>query len=370
MPPLNGEDEEQDLSLREELEESFDDDYAAQGGLFEEDLEQHQEVNQAAGQQDQQQGQQEASPIEPPARWTKEEKEQFAALDPNVQRILMGRNKGLEADYTRKMTEIAQERARFKGIESELASRRQHWSRTGMSDTDAVRSIMSYWDLLQQDPVKFLGTIAQERGIDLAAAFGPSPEEISQLVSAYTGEVPYGNGQGGQVNPLVQRELQQLRAQQQQLQQTIQQQQQAMTQRQQAELQQTVQSAQAHMDEFSQSVDSNGQPLYPFFQEVRKDMAVLMRNGRANDLHQAYSIAVRMNDNAWNKIQESQEIARRRADDARRKDEVARARRAGASVSTGTTPAASYAQPEEDDNMSIRDLLKQQFQAAQVGGRI
>ena len=46
------------------------------------------------------------APLDPPARWTKKQKEWFATLDREFQSKLIDNDKNIQADYTRKMQEI------------------------------------------------------------------------------------------------------------------------------------------------------------------------------------------------------------------------------------------------------------------------
>ena len=303
--------------------------------------------------------------IAPPARWTKEEKEEFAALDPNVQRILMGRNKGLEADYTRKMTEISQERQRYNGIEQTLAPRRAVWQREGMNDTQALESIMSYWDLAQRDPAQFIDVFAQERGIDLASYYSPTPEQIMQMISESSGE----EDQGQAIHPAVRSQMEALSRQTNSLQGEVSNYRNYMADQQHQQVVARTEAARNELHSFSSASDENGQSLYPFFEEVRKDMSRLMQSGMAGDLKTAYDMATRVNPSTWSKLQESQEISRRRAEQAKREEEAVRARRAGSSVSTGSSPAAARIEPD-DDGMSLRDLIKSQFSQARSAGRV
>jgi len=94
-----------------------------------------------------------------------------------------------------------------------------------------------------------------------------------------------------------------------------------------------------------------------------------MQSGMAGDLKTAYDMATRVNPSTWSKLQESQEISRRRAEQAKREEEAVRARRAGSSVSTGSSPAAARIEPD-DDGMSLRDLIKSQFSQARSAGRV
>lgn len=312
-------------------------------------------------------------PLEPPARWTKAEKEEFAALDPNIQRVLLARNKGLEQDYTRKMGEVAQERQRYSAIEKILASRREGWQRSGMDDASALNFLMSQWDLAERDPMAFVNTFAQARGIDLASMYAPTAEQLAH----YFGQA---QGQSGPdspspaVHPLVMQQLEFLSQRQQQLDAALGGQQQHLAAQQQEQERALRQAAASEIQQFASAVDGNGQPLYPFLEDVRGDMARLMQHGFASTLKDAYEQAARIRPDVYAKIEESREIARRREEGQRRQEEAARAKRAGSSISpspsSSPSPALSGQDDGDEDGLSLRQVIERQFDRARIGSRV
>jgi hypothetical protein len=304
-------------------------------------------------------------PIEPPARWTKEEKETFATLDPNIQKVLLNRNKGLEADYTRKMTEIAQERQRYNGLEQTLSSRRQEMARYGVDDVGAINTLFSYWDRANADPASFIMEFCQARGIDLAQYFAPTPEQIAKAYGVGGPDAP-----NGEIHPAIRAQMESIAKQQQQLQQAVQSQQQYVQQQQMDTHRSYVSAAANEMNAFATAADEHGQPLYPFFADVRKEMAVIMQNGFANTLHEAYEIATRVRGDVFSKIEENREIMRRRSEDQRRQEEAARARRAGASVSASSSGYSPQVSGDEEEGLSLRQTIERQFERARASARI
>lgn len=309
-----------------------------------------------------------AKAYDPPARWTKAQKEWFLTLEPGVQKQLLEQDKHIQADYSRKTGEIAQERQRYQGIEQVLAPHRQTWQRAGMNDADALKSIMSYWDLANRDPVQFIDTVARERGIDLRSHFAPSQQEIEQLIARYMGEAHEGGEAGPQqMHPSVQAELNAIRNENAQLREYVQNLGGTVSHQQQAQLQAQQVQAQQTLAQFAAETDEAGQPLRPFLDEVRQDMAHELRMG-AKDLTEAYDRAVWKRTDTRQKLLETQELQRRREDERRRQEEAARAKRAGASVSAAPSPAAP---PDDDDeDVSIRALLKRGFDQSRMAGRV
>ena len=306
-------------------------------------------------------------PIAPPARWTKEEKEEFAGLDPRVQKILLGRNRGLEQDYTRKMMEIGEARRRFESVEKILAPRRQSWEQGGLNDEAALNQIFQYWDQAQRSPKEFIETFAQQRGIDLAATYAPKPDEIAAMMQRASGQQQATGNNGGAhataLHPAVAAEINTLK-------QHVTQQGQFLEQRARQEHAEVVNAAANELKAFIEATDEHGQSLHPFLNEVRADMKVLMEVGRAETLAQAYDMATRLNDKVSTQIRESQEIARRREDDSRRAAEAERARRAGSSISPSASGAAASRVADDNPDLSIRALLERGFASAKTQARI
>lgn len=308
--------------------------------------------------------------LDPPARWTKKQKEWFNGLDPKFQQQLIDNDKNIQADYTRKMQEIGQERQRYQGLEEVLAPRRETWQRAGMNDTQALQSIMSYWDLAQRDPMQFIQVVAQERGIDLARMYQPSPEDIARYVAEYGYEdAEAGDHQQHHVSPQVQQRLDELAYQNHQLQQYVQQLGGTVQERQYRDMQEIEQSANNALAQFQAETDESGNPAHPFLDDVRKDMSALLRAGQANDLKEAYDRAVWGRPDLRERLLESMELRKQREMERTRQKEAAQARRAGSSVSASSSGVATPPARSEDD-LPLRDIIKQAWAAAQGGDRI
>lgn len=304
--------------------------------------------------------------IEPPARWTKEEKEEFAGLDPKIQKILLNRNKGLEATFTRQMQEISQERQRYQGIDQVLAPHRQSWAGTGWSDAQALGTIMGYWQHAQQDPLGFVQRFAEERGIDLASHFAPSTDEILAYLNQQQGGGydeqgnPLPSIQAPAIHPDVKRELETLKQTNQRLMQAVQQQQGYWSQAQQSQTKAAYDAASQDIEAFRNATDETGKPKHEFFDDLRQDMAKLMKAGITDTLEDAYDRAMYMRPDIRAKLQESQELARRLESERRAKEEAERARRAASSVS-GSSMAAPDTPDDEDNDDSVRGILAREW---------
>lgn len=299
-------------------------------------------------------------PLEPPARWTKSQKEWFATLAPEAQRHLVDIGRENQTSVVKATTEAAQLRQRFDAIDKLLEPRRQQWAQNGWDDSRALNMLFAYWDLAQRDPLAFIHNFAQERGMDLATLFAPQQRSAQPAASGADGTPPSA------LPPEAVRQMEELRRQNQVLFQHVNQLTGAVDRRAQAERAQLVDELSAELRAFQEAADANGSLLHPFFPEVRADMAQLMQIGKAKTLQEAYELAIRINPDAYAKVEESREIERRRADEHRRAEEAERAKRAGAMVSSTST---DYSSPPSgsDDDLSIRGLLKRGFEQARGG---
>jgi hypothetical protein len=84
--------------------------------------------------------------------------------------------------------------------------------------------------------------------------------------------------------------------------------------------------------------------LHPYFDEVASDVLALMKGG-LKDLDKAYTKAVRMNDDVWQKSQAATVAAQKAATDAQRKADIDKAKRAGVTSET-TTAVNGSAKPK------------------------
>lgn len=107
---------------------------------------------------------------------------------------------------------------------------------------------------------------------------------------------------------------------------------------------------------FETAKDAAGNTLYPHYQTVRGDMALLLEAGKAQDLKSAYNMALRLHDDLFEAEQES----KRKADDTARQE----AQRTAVKVAKGSavsvrsaTPASAGAAPKK----GIRSQLEEAY---------
>ena len=100
------------------------------------------------------------------------------------------------------------------------------------------------------------------------------------------------------------------------------------------------------IEQFEAAKDAAGQPLYPHFQTVKSDMALLLEAGKAQDLKSAYSMALRLHDDLWQEQQSAQSKAQEAARLEASRKAVAAAKGSAVSVKSAT-PASAGSAPQK-----------------------
>lgn len=117
--------------------------------------------------------------------------------------------------------------------------------------------------------------------------------------------------------------------------------------------------------EFVESKDASGSPLYPHYEAVKDDMAVLLESGRAEDLKGAYDKAIRLHDDIWQAHQQATAAADAKKAAEAKKAAVARARSSAVSVVSSTPSGNMVTNGDKSLSEQLRDNLREV-----AGGRV
>ena len=197
--------------------------------------------------------------LEPPARWSAADREKFAKLSREAQEIVLERHREMEADYTRKTMELAEQRKPLDEFAKIFEPYKQQLELAGRTPAQVTQQLLAAQKFLETNPLEGLKWLAQSYNIDLNNLVQPKADET------YT-------------DP----ELKSLRDELNQLKQERQRESQMQKQ---AE----AQAIQKQINDFKDSKDANGQPKYPHFDRVRSLMGPLVAEGKT--LEQAYELA-------------------------------------------------------------------------------
>jgi hypothetical protein len=258
----------------------------------------------------------EVEQIKPPQSWTKEAKEQFASLDPLVQKELVKR----ETDYSKGIQRHAEGAKWAEETRPIFEQWQPYLNQLGTTPHQAFKALIQAEYTLRhgspQHKQQALAKMAQDYGIPLAQPSETQPADNSAQ--------PIYD----ELNNLRQQVLQQQQYQQQ-------------------EQNRIAQDQEAQMQEMITEFSSN--EAYPHFEQVRESMAQLLQGGVAESLEDAYNKAAWSNPEIRSSLIQSEEAKR-----IKNQAGIARSAKSKASSIHGSPSGAETPATE----LSIRDQLQ------------
>tara|TARA_R100000687_G_scaffold49550_1_gene39587 strand:- start:215 stop:952 length:738 start_codon:yes stop_codon:yes gene_type:complete len=232
---------------------------------------------------------------------------------------MLQREKERDAAFTRKTTELAEQRREVEGVAGVLAPYKEQMRAHGISEAEYISRLMSYDNALRQNPQAAIGQLAQHYGINLSNDSGadwvdetpPDPQfqQLQQQLDTTNAELK--SLKQGQIN----REHHQLVGQ---------------------------------VEGFATETDSKGNLKHPHFEAVRERMGRLVNAGETTDLQEAYEKAVRMDDNLFKQTLQAERKAVATQEEGRRKAAVDKAKKAAPGRTSGTPPSGSVKESDLD----------------------
>ena len=255
-----------------------------------------------------------------PKTWPAEHREAFEHLPEDQRSFMLQREQERDAAFTRKTTDLAEQRRQVESLQGVLAPYKQQMQAHGISEAEYVSRLMTYDNALRQNPKLALQNLAQHYGIRLSGDSGvdyveetPSDPQILQL----------------------QQQLNQTQAHIQTMQQS-----QVMAQQQQLVDQ---------VESFSTAKDAKGNLKHPHFEKLRERMGRLVNAGETTDLNEAYGMALRLDNDLYNEaITNERNAVSKKADD-RRKAAVQKAKKIQPTRGHGALPGGSVKPSDLDD---------------------
>ena len=267
-----------------------------------------------------------------PTTWPAEHREAFSDLPEEQQNFMLQREKERDAAFTRKTTELAEQRREVEGVAGVLAPYKEQMRAHGLSEAEYISRLMTYDNALRQNPQAAIGQLAQHYGINLSNDSGadwvdetpPEPQfqQLQQQLNTTNAELK--SLKQGQIN----REHHQLVGQ---------------------------------VEGFATETDSKGNLKHPHFEAVRERMGRLVNAGETTDLQEAYEKAVRMDDNLFKQTLQAERKAVATQEESRRKAAVDKAKKAAPGRTSGTPPSGSVKESDLDS------LLRSTIGEARVG---
>jgi len=254
-----------------------------------------------------------------PSTWPAEHRKAFSELPEEQQNFMLQREKERDVAFTRKTTELAEQRREVEGVAGVLAPYKEQMRAHGISEAEYISRLMSYDNALRQNPQAAIGQLAQHYGINLSNDSGadwvdespsePQFQQLQQQLNRQSAELQ--SFKQGQIN----REQQHLVGQ---------------------------------VEGFATEQDSKGNLKHPHFEAVRERMGRLVKAEETTDLQVAYEMAVRMDDNLYKKSIEAERKAVATQEEGRRKAAVDKAKKAAPGRTSGTPPSGSVRDSDLD----------------------
>ena len=263
------------------------------------------------------------TPLEAPKNWSEEVRSKFKDLPRDAQEYMLKRDKEMTADYTRKTQEVAQQRKSFESLDKVIAPMRQQISASGIGEAEYISRLLNADMALRNNPKMAIKQLAQGYGIDLSSIeetgdWNESEPQIAQLQ---------------QQNQAILAELNQFKQQ---------------------NLQSARQQTENQISTFAQSTDTKGNLKYPHFEQLRVKMGNLIDAGEAKGLEDAYSKAVRLDDNLYKQSLESQRKSAKAEEDAKRKAAVEKAKKVR--PRTATAPPSGSVKTSDLDALLMESI--------------
>ena len=236
-------------------------------------------------------------PLEAPRNWSEDVRSKFNNLPRDAQEYMLKRDKEMTADYTRKTQEVAEQRKSYESLDKVIAPMRQHINASGVGEAEYISRLLNADMALRNNPKMALKQLAQGYGIELSSInedtvdWNESDTQISQLQ---------------QQNQAILAELNQFKRQN------------LESQRVQTENQ---------ISNFANAKDDKGNLKFPHFEKVRVKMGNLIDAKEAKGLEDAYTKAVRLDDDLYKESLEAQRKSAKAEEDAKRKAAVEKAKK-------------------------------------------
>ena len=261
--------------------------------------------------------------ISAPKTWPEEQRESFEPLPEDQQQFLLKREKERDAAFTRKTTELAEQRKQVQPISDVLAPYEQRIRSAGLSNAEFVHRQIALGEAMTNDPV---GTL-----VEAARQYQVSDQVAHRLGSSVSGVAqPEANNPQQMVDPHVQ-----------QLQQQVHSHAQVIAEMEQNRYRESVGQLVDSVERFIQEKNQDGSLKYPYYEELKHSMAELIQGKIASNLVDAYSKAELLN------VDVSQEKQRKAIDEVAKKEEtrrlaaVEKAKRAKPTTSSNSPPKGS-----------------------------
>lgn len=257
----------------------------------------------------------EQASIEAPDNWSKEMKEAFAELPTDkAKEVMLEQYKNMQADYTKKTTEVADERRYNKQIKDIFEPHREHLKMLGIpNEVEAIKRLVELDMFARKDPAGYVKYVSKGLGVDLESLIFDEPQQQNPETSQFNQELALLKQKIG----LMEQEKQQ----------------------------QSYLQIQQEIDNFKNATDASGNLKYPLFDDFAIQIGHILENDKEATLESAYKKAT---ENVYKYFSEKQVV---QLDEQRKKAELGKAKSAGRGVSTPSFTNANGVPAETLDDI-------------------
>lgn len=251
----------------------------------------------------------------PFSAWKKEAQEKLSTLDPEVQQMIVER----EGQFHKGIEQYKEEANFARTIKKAVAPHAEYMQQLGVTPDFALSHLVGVERQLRTGSAEQKAAMFQQMALDYGVDLG----QIAQM--------PF--------NPNMFRLQQQVNSLQAQL--------------------QTPQASQqtAEDGEISSTIDEFAR-THEHFEELRGDMALLLQEGKAADLDDAYVKAIRLNDGLFEKHQ-AQQLEESRRQEALKANQAAKAAKAAAVSVKGAPTGITHSPTPATTEDAVRQAMKQ-----------
>lgn len=213
----------------------------------------------------------ESAGLDAPEDWSETDRAAFGTLTPQAQEFVLRRHREMQSDYTSKTQAIAD-------LEKAFEPYQQHLDMQRLGRADAVKYLLSAHQALQRDPVSTLAWLAKGQIRDPAVGRSLVKKLVSDLGLGSVGGEDDSSFDEDQEDPRS-KLAEEFRGELAGLKEDI--------------ARRDQEQVVAYVQAWGAETDAKGAPLRPHFEQVRNAMSVLITNGLAQDLDEAYAKATR-----------------------------------------------------------------------------
>jgi hypothetical protein len=250
-----------------------------------------------------------------PANWSKEMKEAFAELPTNrAKEVMLEQYKNMQADYTKKTTEVAEDKKYNKQIKDIFEPHREHLKMLGIpNEVEAIKRLVELDIFARKDPAGYVKYVSKGLGVDLESLiFDDEPKQTPET------------SQISQELALLKQKLNLFE---------------------QEKHQQSYSQFEQEINSFKNATDANGNLKYPLFDDFSIQIGHILEKDPKSTLESAYNKAT---ENVSKYFSEKQVV---QLDEQRKKAEINKARVAGRGVSTPSYTLANGKPAETLDDI-------------------